>query len=409
MKTIVFIETNFSGLDAIVYCKEKGYRAVLVTDSLDRFRNWFPTSCLYKIELADIIISVSDSNDFEVVRNALTEHVESVDAILTFAEIRTHVTARLCRAFELPGANPEAIQIAQDKHRFRNTLLSKGADTVKSQKIERVDQLPAIAKRLNFPCFLKPVQGHSSIGAVVCHDAWHIDSVVESLKVIAEDWISRAFVVEDYLVGNLVSVEILTTGPGQHQIVGIADRDVINDAVEIGASFPLRDAHREAVERKACAALDAIGYDFGASHVEIMVTDDGPHLVEVNTRVGGSGHSIMLDLSTSRSIVGDCVELSLGQLEVPERLYGFEQGAAWKCFVSEAKGTIANLPSVDSIMLQPGVKEVWLHREEGDTIDDLNSNFSWIVQVMCTGRDQQEAKSNAASAIRYVAANTVIA
>lgn len=409
MKTVVFIETNFSGLDAIVYCKDKGYRVVLVTDSLERFRKWFPASCLYKLDLVDITISVSDSNDFEAVREALRKHIESVDAVLTFAEIRTHAAARLCRAFGLPGANPEAIKIAQDKHRFRSTLLQKNADTVRSQRVERIDLLPAIVKHLRFPCFLKPAQGHSSIGAVVCYDAWHAESLVESLKAISEDWISQAFVVEDYLEGNLVSVEILTTGPGQHQIVGVADRDVINDAIEIGASFPVRDGHSDAVERKACAALDAIGYDFGASHVEIMLTADGPHLVEVNTRVGGSGHSVMLDLATARSIVGDCVELSLGQLDVREPLYGFEQGAAWKCFVSADRGTITNLPSVDAIKLQPGVREAWLHREQGDTIDDLNSNFSWIVQVMCIGRDQLEAKNNAASAIRFVAANTVIA
>lgn len=146
MKTVVFIETNFSGLDAIVYCKEKGYRVVLVTDSLERFSKWFPASSLYKLQLVDITISVSDSNDFDVVREALKQHVESVDALLTFAEIRTLATARLCRALGLPGANPEAIKIAQDKHRFRNTLLQKGADTVRSERIERIDLLPTITK-----------------------------------------------------------------------------------------------------------------------------------------------------------------------------------------------------------------------------------------------------------------------
>ncbi len=408
MKTVVFIETNFSGLDAICYCKEKGYRSVLVTDSFERFRKWFPASSLYKLDLVDQVISVANSNDFDQVLEALRSHFHSIDALLTFAEIRTLVTARLCRELGLRGANPKAIEIAQDKYRFRKTLLSKGADNVKCEKIDSIEQLPSLSGSIDFPCFVKPVQGHSSIGAMVCRDASMIGSVMNALRRITEDWISPAFVVEDYLSGDLVSVEMLTVGPGQHQIVGVADRDVINGAVEIGASFPLVDGNREAVERKACEALDAIGYDFGASHVEIMVTDDGPHLVEVNTRVGGSGHSVMLDLCTSRSIVGDCVELCLGSLRLTEPLYRSRQGAAWKCFVSNAAGTITGMPPLDAIKRQPGVREVWLHHEPGDTIADVSSNFSWIVQVMCTGKDQREAKHNAARAIDFVAAQTSI-
>ncbi|WP_434632540.1 ATP-grasp domain-containing protein [Chromobacterium sp. CV08] len=408
MKTVVFIETNFSGLDALLYCKTRGYRAVLVTDSFDRFRKWFPASCLYKLDLADQIVSVNDSNDFDEVLTALKQQVGAVDALLTFAEIRTQVAARLCRALGLRGSNPDAVAIAQDKFRFRQTLLEKGADTVKCERLDTIGDLPARQDKLNFPCFLKPLQGHSSIGAVICRERADIGRIVEELAGIREDWISPAFVAEDYLDGHLVSVEILTTAAGQHQVVGVADRDVIKDSIEIGASFPWHDADRDAAAAMACAALDAIGYDFGASHVEIIMTDSGPHLVEVNTRVGGSGHSIMLDLSTARSIVGDYVDLCLGTLEQRQPLYRFKQGAAWKCFVSPQTGVIRSMPSTEDIKLRAGVQEVWLHHEVGDELQELNSNYSWIVQVMCTGKDQQEAKLNAARAIDFVAAQTVI-
>ncbi|HEU4403935.1 MAG TPA: ATP-grasp domain-containing protein [Polyangiaceae bacterium] len=409
MKTVVFIETNFSGLDAIRYCKEKGYRSVLVTDSFERFRKWFPASCLYKLDLADIVISVKNSNDLDEVRQALHDKLDSIDALMTFAEIRTRVAAKLCRELGLRGANPDAIAVAQDKCRFRQVLLERGADTVRCFEIDRVELLPTLKGRVSFPCFLKPVRGHSSIGAMACRSESEIESVVAALRDIDEDWISPAFVVEDYLEGDLVSVEMLTVGPGRHHVIGIADRDVVKGSIEIGSSFPLVNEHRAAIERKARQALDAIGYDFGPSHIEIMVTEIGPHLVEVNTRVGGSGHSVMLDLSTSRSIVGDCVELCLGTLAQSDQLYRSSQGAAWKCFVSQATGTISSMPSLEAIKSHPGVEEVWLHHEVGDEIKGLDSNYSWIVQVMCTGRDQQEAKRNAARAVDFVAEHTVIA
>ena len=56
MKTVVFIETNFSGLDAIAYCKQQRYRSVLVTDNFERFRKWFPASSLQRLDLVDKVI-----------------------------------------------------------------------------------------------------------------------------------------------------------------------------------------------------------------------------------------------------------------------------------------------------------------------------------------------------------------
>lgn len=409
MKTVVFIETNFSGLDAIRYCNEVGYRSILVTDSFARFRKWFPAAVMYKLDLADLIVSVDDSNDFDQVRAALEGQVGQIDALLTFAEIRTAVTAKLCAHLGLRGTNPEAIAIAQDKHRFRQVLLERGADSVRAVRIEAAEELRSLAGKISFPCFLKPVQGHSSIGAMVCASETEIESVVARLSAISEDWISAAFVVEEFLIGDLVSVEMLTTAAGEHQLVGVSDRDVVHGSVEIGASFPLRNEHMHAVHAKACAALDAIGYDFGPSHIEIIVATDGPHLVEVNTRVGGSGHSIMLDLASGRSIVGDCIELCLGRLVLQRQIYDPQQGAAWKCLVSEAEGVLTNLPSVDAIKHSfPSVTEVWLHHDVGDQIDGTQSNYSWVLQVMCVGRDQQEAKRNAAQAIEFVSQRTVI-
>ena len=409
MATVVFIETNFSGLEAILYCKAKGYRTVLLSDSVERFRKWFPESTMHILDEVDQLISVPNSNDFEAVAEILQRNVGKFDALLTFAEIRTLVTAKLAKHFGLPGANPEAIKLAQDKFTFRKLLMAKGVDDVQCQLINNAKELLDIKNDIRYPCFLKPVQGHSSIGAVVCKTIDDVERISTELSAIKEDWISAAFVVEDYLEGNLYSVEVLTTAPGKHHVVGISDRDVVNDCVEVGASFPFSSPLSESIERKACAALDAIDYTFGPSHIEIIVQNGKPHLVEVNVRVGGSGHSFMLALATSRSIVGDCIELCLGNLNTENKIYEHTQGAAWKCYVSEQIGFIKNLPSEDEIKSKFNVEHVWLHRQVGDEVSTLNSNYNWIIQVMCRGKDREEAKQNAGSIISYIEQQTVIA
>ncbi len=408
-KTIVFIETNFSGLFAIEYCRHHHYKTVLITDSYERFKKWFPESTLCMLDSVDQIISVADSSDVSEVLGVIKNQLVDVDAVITFAEIRTKTAAIVCRELGLKGSNVTAIETAQDKYRFRQVLADKGVESIGCVKLEQTELDSLDKMNINFPCFIKPLQGHSSIGATVCQNVDDILQVMHLLEKTSEDCISSSAVIEDYLVGELVSVEILTTSAGVHQIVGISDRDIVNQSVETGASFPLQHRHQAAIERKACAALDAIGYDFGASHVELIMTEKGPYLVEVNTRVGGSGHSVMLDLATSRSIVGDCVELNLGQLDLRRKLYHHVQGSAWKCFVHPSGGFIKQLPSLDSIKENVGVVEVWFHHDVGDKVGELNSNFNWIAQVMCTGVDQIDAKHNANEAVDFIAANTVIA
>lgn len=408
MKHIVFIETNFSGLEAIQYCHAKGYQTYLITDSLERFERWFPESDLKRLDLVSKIISISDSNNESEILQVISEQIKHVDAVITFAEIRTKITAKIAGQLGLSGTNPKAIETAQNKSVFRQVLAQHNVDTVWCKEIHSSSMLDIEKLKLDYPCFVKPIYGHSSIGAKICATPLEIAQVVKSLASTDEDCISTSVVAEEYLQGPLLSVEVLTKSAGIHEVVGIADREVLHGSIEIGASFPLQHPDATIIKQKACDALDAIGYDFGASHIELIMTSTGPHLVEINSRVGGSGHSIMLDLATNRSIVGDVVELYLGQLEEHSPLYEPSSGAAWQCFVTEMPGLIRKLPSFEEMIKNPQLHQIWYHHIEGDEISALNSNFNWIIQVMCTGDNQIQAKEHAKAAIAYVQENAII-
>ncbi|MFL6122116.1 ATP-grasp domain-containing protein [Actinophytocola sp.] len=71
-------------------------------------------------------------------------------------------------------------------------------------------------------------------------------------------------------------------------------------------------------------ALDALGVRFGAAHTEVMVTADGPRLIEVGCRIAGGGLPDACRLATGESPVDRvvrCVEGALGRqdfdLELP--------------------------------------------------------------------------------------------
>jgi biotin carboxylase len=274
--------------------------------------------------------------------------------------------------------------------------------------VDSIEQIDRIKDELPLPCFIKPKQGHSSIGSILCRDRDEITKSIAKLRTISSEGISSSYVVEDYLDGPLVSVEILTLEQGVHQVLGVSDRDVVASSIEVGSSFPLKAKAYEAAVSLATRALDAIGYTFGPSHIELIMTEHGPHLVEVNTRVGGSGHSVMLDASLGRSVTGDCVELCLGNHNLDINLYQSQQGAAWQCYASEKPGFIKALPPVEELLALPGVKEAWYHKELGEQLGELDSNFNWVIQVLCVGRDAQDAKAKAKEALRIASAQIAV-
>src|SRR5207244_3567805 len=59
--------------------------------------------------------------------------------------------------------------------------------------------------------------------------------------------------------------------------------------VELGHTHPssLAPATLERIEALTLQVLDAVGHRYGPSHTEIIVTADGPKLVETHTRTGG--------------------------------------------------------------------------------------------------------------------------
>ncbi|SNT20747.1 Biotin carboxylase [Actinomadura meyerae] len=71
------------------------------------------------------------------------------------------------------------------------------------------------------------------------------------------------------------------------------------------------DAYGELIEY-AFGALDAVGLRNWAAHTEIMMTPDGPRLLEVNARLAGAGNPAVTKIATGESQVTRIVDVCRG-------------------------------------------------------------------------------------------------
>jgi biotin carboxylase len=110
--------------------------------------------------------------------------------------------------------------------------------------------------------------------------------------------------------------------------------------------------------------LDAVGLRFGAAHVELMLTADGPRLIELGARPHGGGHPRFCRVATGDSQVDRAVRHFTGQGTVPAD-YALRCHMLVVFLISRASGVVRDIGAladvsalsshhVSAINLRPG-------------------------------------------------------
>ncbi|MCG5216042.1 ATP-grasp domain-containing protein [Streptosporangium soli] len=130
-----------------------------------------------------------------------------------------------------------------------------------------------------------------------------INDTIEMRRLLAEVGLPCVRSVEEFLRGPAYSVETLTV-EGRHHVAGIWGKTAPLDLAENLRSLP--GPGRAAITDLVTAFLDATGYRFGPAHTEVILTGDGPLMVESQARLGDARV-----LATIESVTGLDMEAAL--------------------------------------------------------------------------------------------------
>lgn len=392
---IVLIESNFSGVSAIEMAFAAGYQVTLLTHNLNALVNLLPVGSEHSLRLANEIVEV-DTTDVDKLLELIQKLPNKPDAVLTFSQPFTSITAQLAKRLGLRGACPAAVEIGRNKSRARGVLSEKGVDNTKF-KVCAPEELMSAARLIGFPLVVKPNKGQGSLNVKICDSIEDVLHYQSNLKNNGPQSISSELLVEEFLDGPLFSIESFTFSKESHMTWGISDRVLSQNGVEVGASFPIHHPMGALMIELAHRSLDAIGFDFGPSHVEVILTPSGPKIVELNLRVGGSGMTQIMDRALDRSICLDIIRYHCG--ESVEKEIKSSRAAAWFAALTQNRRTLLNTPTQQEIDSW-GMDAFWLHKKKGVTVGGIESNFSWIAQTMASGVSPSDAMNNAKAGVR---------
>ncbi len=125
----------------------------------------------------------------------------------------------------------------------------------------------------------------------------------------------------------------------------------------------------------ARGVLDAVGMRFGAAHVEIMLTAEGPVLIEMAARAHGGGHPRFSRLATGDSQLHRMVRWFTDRTPVPAH-YALHAPTTVVFHRMDASGTVRNAAALDRIDTLPSHVHSVRHIRDGDRLTMTSDLFA---------------------------------
>jgi biotin carboxylase len=325
-----------------------------------------------------------------------------VDGALTFSEELLVPTARFTDRAALRGLTIEAVERLRDKHLQLQALAEAGLPVPPFALVRSTRDVPAALDQVPLPAILKPTQGAGSFMTFVVTDEHDLREALEIAKgqpaaesngSPASPVDSSEFVIESLIPGSrrlvhpgfapYVSVES-AAADGEYFHYAISDRfPVVPPALETGLMTPsaLPADLQLAVEQTAERAMRALGFAWGIAHTELMLTEDGPRIIEVNGRPGGPLPDVFHRVSDV-DIVLEAGKIALGMR--PSRQATFRAHGVFVFPRHQVGARITAVDGLSKVAALPGVYEVIPLAVSGSTSEFHNLGAAAVLAEAST-------------------------
>jgi carbamoyl-phosphate synthase large subunit len=305
-------EFDYSGAQACKALREEGYRIILVNSN--------PATIMTDPEMADAIYI--EPIQWQTVANIIKK--ERPDVLLPTMGGQTALNCALDLdregvlakyGVEMIGAQKEAIDMAEDREKFRMAMEEIGLPSARSGVAHSMEEARQVQGGLGFPTIIRPSFTMGGSGGGVAYNKEEFEEIVARGLDLSP---TTEVLLEESLLGwKEYEMEVVRDKADNCIIIcSIENLDPMGihtgDSITVAPAQTLTDKEYQILRDASLAVLRKIGVDTGGSNVQFSVNPEDGRLViiEMNPRVSRS--SALASKATGFPIAKVAAKLAVG-------------------------------------------------------------------------------------------------
>lgn len=339
------------------------------------------------IQYADEFFNASTMDEDAVLDAALKFKPDGIITLATDMPMRG--VAKVAERLGLPGISYDTAVKATDKFEMIKAFKAHNVASPWFFTVDNLDELKALESQLHYPCIMKPTDNAGSHGVVL---AKCFDDLLREYEYSRECARRGKVIIEEYLQGDEVSVEVMVVD-GKVNILQITDKLTTGAPhfVEMGHSQPSRHPleTQKAIKDLAAKACQSVGINQGPAHVEMMVTERGPVMIELGARMGGDNiTTALVPLSTGIDMVKATIDVAMGNK--PDIEPKWECGSAIR-YLDAPEGIIESISGIEEAEQIDGVRQIIMTKAAGELSTPIHCSNDRIGSVIAQAATVEEA------------------
>src|SRR6267378_1338310 len=369
-------EFDYSGVQALKALREEGYRTILLNSN--------PATIMTDPEWADR--TYIEPLTVESAERILA--AERPDAVLPTLGGQTalNLAVQLARqgilakyGTQLIGAQLDAIEKAEDRQRFKDTMTAVGLDVPKSGVARSLDEVNAVGHELGFPLILRPSFTLGGLGGGIAYNREELAEM--GARALAYSPVHEVLIEESVLGWKEFELEVMRDHADNVVVIcSIENVDPMGvhtgDSITVAPAQTLSDVEYQDMRDMARKVIRAIGVETGGSNIQFGVDPRTGRIVviEMNPRVSRS--SALASKATGFPIAKIAAKLALGMTldEIPNDI--------------TRKTPSSFEPAIDYVVVKI---PKWQFEKFPGSDTTLSTQMKSVGEVMAIGRTFKEA------------------
>jgi len=335
-------EFDYSGVQACKALREDGYRVVLVNSN--------PATIMTDPDFADA--TYIEPVTWEVVARIIEK--ERPDAILPTMGGQTALNCALSLnkhgilekfGVRLVGAQPEAIDKAEDREQFKLAMDRIGLEMARGGFAHSMQDARELAEEIGYPLIIRPSFTLGGSGGGIAYNPEEFEHIVTSGLEASP---TSEILVEESMIGwKEFEMEVMRDANDNCVIIcSIENIDSMGvhtgDSITVAPAQTLTDKEYQRMRDASIACLREIGVETGGSNVQFAVSPDDGRLViiEMNPRVSRS--SALASKATGFPIAKIAAKLAVGY--TLDEIRNDITGETWAAFEPTIDYVVTKMP-----------------------------------------------------------------